>query len=160
MMLISRAGACLWTPASFAGECSMSPAANSPETAASGPKKKRRILLVDDEAGLRRLQTLWLDREKYEILEAGDGHEALRLAFLHRPDLVVLDVIMPGPNGYEVCRQIKASAITQATKVLILSASKDQDTARRVRDARADAYMSKPYSSLALRDKIVELLEA
>jgi|DewCreStandDraft_1066081.scaffolds.fasta_scaffold00443_49 two-component system phosphate regulon response regulator PhoB len=136
----------------------MNPTTSTPGSTAPTLSKKRRILLVDDEAGLRRLQTLWLDREQFEILEAGDGHEALRLAFLHRPDLVVLDVIMPGPNGYEVCRQIKASAVTQATKVLILSASKDHDTIRKVRDARADAYMSKPYSSLALRDKIMELL--
>lgn len=80
------------------------------------------ILLVEDEPGLRRLLHLALRREGWDVLEAGDGIEALRIAEEHHVDVVLLDLMLPDIDGFEVCRRLRARS---DLPIIILSAKDD-----------------------------------
>lgn len=117
----------------------------------------RKLLIAEDEIGIRSLVRMTLAREEYEIFEAADGEEALALARKHQPELVLLDVMMPGLTGFEVCRAIKEDPSTAQAAVVILSA-KSQDADREQGMAcGADDYFTKPFSPIALLRKIDEV---
>ena len=118
----------------------------------------RTILVADDERALRLLVTGTLEIGNYQIIEADNGKTALRLAKKEKPDLVILDVMMPGMNGYEVCKQIKASSQTRHIKVLILTAKGQQADKEAAKKAQADFYLPKPFSPTVLLAKINEIL--
>lgn len=117
----------------------------------------RTLLIADDESGIRSLVKMTLQREQYEILEASDGEEALSLARIHHPELVLLDVMMPGLTGFEVCRALKDDPATAGATVVMLSAkAQDSDRAEGLA-AGADDYFTKPFSPIALLRKIDEV---
>ena len=119
----------------------------------------KKLLLVDDERGTLALLAATLDnQEAYEILLAGDGEEALAVARQQKPDLVLLDVLMPKKDGYEVCRALKGEPGTAEIKVLILTALVQESDREKARQAGADGYFSKPFSPMALLKRIGELL--
>jgi DNA-binding response OmpR family regulator len=120
---------------------------------------KRLVLLVDDDEGLRRLIGTTLGTEHFDLLQAVDGEEALRVARQRHPDLVLLDVNMPRLNGFEVCRQLKSELDTSGIKVIILSARGADTDRARGREAGADEYFSKPFSPIQLLNKVYALLE-
>jgi two-component system phosphate regulon response regulator PhoB len=114
----------------------------------------RTLLIADDEDGIRSLVRMTLQRKQYEILEASDGEEALALARKHHPELVLLDVMMPGLTGFEVCRALKDDPATADATVVMLSAkAQDSDRAQGIA-AGADDYFTKPFSPIALLRKI------
>jgi two-component system, OmpR family, phosphate regulon response regulator PhoB len=114
----------------------------------------RTLLIADDESGIRSLVRMTLQRKQYEILEAADGEEALALARKHHPELVLLDVMMPGLSGFEVCRALKDDPTTADATVVMLSAkAQDSDRAEGIA-AGADDYFTKPFSPIALLRKI------
>ena len=120
---------------------------------------KRRVLLADDDAGLRRLIGTTLGTENFDLLQAVDGEEALRIARQQRPELVLLDVNMPKLDGFEVCRHLKSEPETSGIKVVMLTArTADADRARG-REAGADEYFIKPFSPVQLLNKVYALLE-
>jgi DNA-binding response OmpR family regulator len=120
---------------------------------------KRRVLLADDDPGLRRLIGTTLGTDDFDLLQAVDGEEALRIAQQQRPALVLLDVNMPKLDGFEVCRQIKGQPETSGIKVVMLTArGADVDRARG-REAGADDYFIKPFSPVQLLNKVYALLE-
>src|SRR5207248_4646312 len=96
------------------------------------------ILIADDEAGLRALVAATLEADRYEVLEAEDGHEAWALIRARRPALVVMDVMMPGRNGLELTRAIRADPSLDATKVVIVSARANTTDIRAGMQAGAD----------------------
>lgn len=116
-----------------------------------------KILLADDDAALRRLVRLTLGPE-YEIFEAANGEEAVALALRERPDIVFMDIRMPLMSGYEACRRIKDSPTTGHAKVVILTAYHGEEDRARGRNVGADDYMTKPYSPLALLNKVEGIL--
>lgn len=120
----------------------------------------RKILIVDDHVDIRRLVRMTLEFESYEIFEAEDGATALLLAEAVRPDLVLLDVMMPGDlDGLAVCAQIKADADLAGVRVVMLTAraqATDRDAALA---AGADAFLAKPFSPLELIETIARLLK-
>jgi DNA-binding response OmpR family regulator len=119
----------------------------------------RKLLIADDETGIRSLVRMTLAREQYEIFEAADGEEALALARQHHPELVLLDVMMPGLTGFEVCRALKDDPDTaQATVVMLSAKSQDADREEGL-SSGADDYFTKPFSPLALLRKIDEVYE-
>ena len=119
----------------------------------------RKLLIADDEEGVRSLVRMTLDVDSYEIFEARDGVEALEVARRERPDIVLLDVMMPGQTGVEVCRALKADKETSATNVILLTAkAQDEDRAEGLA-AGADGYFTKPFSPLGLIAKVQEALE-
>jgi len=119
----------------------------------------KKILIVDDHADIRRLIRLTLEFAEYEIREAQDGEIALRMAQEVAPDLVLLDVMMPGPiDGLEVCRRLRASAPAGAgPRVIMLSARGRANDREAGLQAGADVYLVKPFSPLQLIDCIAGL---
>ncbi|MBI4289392.1 MAG: response regulator [Chloroflexi bacterium] len=119
----------------------------------------RKILLADDEEPVRALLAATLNGGSgYKVLEARDGIEALEVARVERPDLVLLDVMMPGMDGLEVCRCLKADPETDGIAVIILTAmAQDADRARAL-EAGANGYLTKPFSPSALLAKLEETL--
>jgi two-component system phosphate regulon response regulator PhoB len=120
---------------------------------------KRRILVADDDDGLRRLIWTTLGTEHFELLQAIDGEHALRIAREQHPELVLLDVNMPKLDGFEVCRQLKTEPETSGIKVVILSARGADTDRARGREAGADDYFIKPFSPVQLLNKVYALLE-
>ena len=114
----------------------------------------RRALVVDDEGMMRRLIRTVLEADDYEVQEAGDAAAALRIAHESHPDVIVLDVMMPGSDGFEVCRQLDHSA----SKVVMLTARDEPEVAVKARECGADAFLVKPFSPIELLDIIDELV--
>lgn len=118
----------------------------------------RKLLIADDEPGVRSLVRLTLESGRYQILEATDGEEALDLARRHRPELVLLDAMMPKRSGFEVCRALKEDPGTRGITVLMLTARAQESDRQRGVAAGADGYFTKPFSPLALMQKVEEVL--
>jgi two-component system phosphate regulon response regulator PhoB len=120
---------------------------------------KRRVLLADDDAALRRLISTTLGSDDFDLLQAVDGEQALALARTEHPELVLLDINMPKLDGFEVCRELKSSPETSEIKIVMLTArGADVDRARG-REAGADEYFIKPFSPIQLLNKVYALLE-
>ncbi len=104
-----------------------------------------KILIADDEPEIRDLLRLYLENEKYDVIEAENGNEALRLVSEQKPDLVLLDIMMPGMDGYQV---LKAIRVDNNVPVIIISA-KDEDSQKILGlNLGADDYISKPFNPL------------
>jgi two-component system phosphate regulon response regulator PhoB len=118
-----------------------------------------RLLIVEDQPEIRMLIQMALEFEDFEIHEAADGDAALALLPALHPDLVLLDVLMPGSrNGLDVCRAIKADTALQATRVVMLSARSQPSDRQAGLAAGADAYLVKPFSPNELLRLIGKLL--
>jgi two-component system phosphate regulon response regulator PhoB len=119
---------------------------------------KGTLLIVDDQADIRKLIRMTLEFEGYTLVEAQDGAEALRLAKSSKPELMLLDVMMPGEfDGFQVCEQIKSDPALTETRIVMLTARGQQSDRERGRKAGADAYLTKPFSPLELIDTIERL---
>ena len=117
-----------------------------------------KILIADDEPNIVISLEYLLKREGYTVLVARDGQEALDAITRERPDLVLLDVMMPKKTGFEVCQEVRANESLNGTKILMLTAKgRDTDLAKGTAMG-VDAYMTKPFATRALVDKVAELL--
>jgi putative two-component system response regulator len=103
-----------------------------------------KILIVDDESASRTALEMLLRREGYEVHDASDGSAALAECLSFRPDLILLDVLMPGINGFEVCRRIKATPETRLTPVVLITGLTETDDRIKGINAGADDFLSKP----------------
>jgi DNA-binding response OmpR family regulator len=120
----------------------------------NGDGKPRLVLVVDDDEMIRRLVRAVLEADEFEVAEARDGESALKLAGETQPSVVVLDVMMPGLDGVEVCRRLDHGQV----KVVILTARDDPRLEAEARAAGADAFMTKPFSPMELLDLVGELM--
>lgn len=119
----------------------------------------QKILIADDEANIVISLEYLMKREGYSVSIARDGEEALQAVRRERPALVLLDVMMPKKSGFEVCQEIRADAALKDTLILMLSAKgRDTDIAKGL-GLGADAYMTKPFSTKALVQKVRQMLE-
>ena len=117
-----------------------------------------KILIADDEPNILLSLDYLMRREGFEVLLARDGDEALALLRQERPRLVLLDVMMPGKSGHEVCAALRADESLKHTLVLMLSAKgRDTDVAKGL-GLGADAYITKPFSTQALVAQVRSLL--
>lgn len=121
-------------------------------------RKPARVLVVDDEERNRRLLVAMLAAEGYAPVEASDGAQALDLVRQDPPDLVLLDIMMPGMDGYEVARALKADAATKAIPVVMVTALDDRDSRLRGLEAGAEEFVTKPVDRLELRVRVKNLL--
>jgi DNA-binding response OmpR family regulator len=118
----------------------------------------RKILIADDEPSIVAALEFLLQRKDYEVRVARNGDDALQLIEAFRPDLVLLDVMMPQKSGYEVCGRVRQRADLRDIKIVMLSArGRDAEVSRGL-SAGADAYVIKPFSTRELMGKIEELL--
>ena len=108
--------------------------------------ERPKILLVEDEPAQREMLAYNLRAEGYEVIEATDGDDALVLVAEEAPDVVLLDWMIPGTSGIEVCRQLKARGETHELPIIMLSARTEETDRVRGLDIGADDYVAKPYS--------------
>ena len=119
----------------------------------------RRILVVDDEMGARTLLSIMLERDGFKALKAKDASEALTMLEQgERPDLIILDVMMPGMDGVDLCRTIRNRPATTEIPILILSARSDVEAVMRGMDAGATDYLPKPILNHDLTAKVRTML--
>jgi DNA-binding response OmpR family regulator len=118
-----------------------------------------RILVVDDDENIRRVLTFALKKGNYEVLTAADGSEGLQLALTSEPDLIILDLHMPGLSGLEVCQQIRSSPRLAQVPVLILSATREMAEFRSAQELGAVMFIPKPFQPQKLFNQVQILLE-
>ncbi|MCH8837284.1 MAG: response regulator [Candidatus Marinimicrobia bacterium] len=117
------------------------------------------ILIVDDKAEVRELVEVTLRVGDYRILQADNGDQAVEIAQAERPDLMLLDVMMPGGmDGFEVCERLKSDPATQGITIIMLTAKGQQVDKERGSQVKADGYYTKPFSPLELLQKVEEVL--
>jgi len=119
---------------------------------------KATILVVDDEEDIRELVVLNLDREGYTVLTCETGEQALALAKAKTPDLVVLDLMLPGIDGLEVCKRLKADPTLQPVPVVMLTAKGEESDIVAGLELGADDYVTKPFSGKVLVARVRRLL--
>ena len=117
-----------------------------------------RILIVDDEPNIALSLEFLLQSEGYEVATAHNGAQALREAASFQPQLVVLDVMLPVIDGFEVCRQLRADPAQAGVKILLLTARGRAAEVQRGIDEGADAYMTKPFATRELVEQVSQLL--
>ena len=117
-----------------------------------------RILVADDEASQLELVAFNLELGGFSVVTAADGETALNLAIEQRPDLVILDWMMPTLSGIEVCRALRARADTQKIPIIILSARSEEDDRTHGLDIGADDYVTKPFSPRELISRVRAVL--
>ena len=117
-----------------------------------------KILLVDDDRDFREVIKLSLLADDYEVFEAGSGREAMSMARQIQPDLIVLDILMPGLDGYATCRQLKANPATNHIAIIVLTALGDPTVHYKASQAGADDFVAKPVMAQELRERVRRLL--
>ena len=123
------------------------------------PTEARSVVLVaDDDRDILDLLAFRLGRAGYEVVSASDGEEALRLAVERKPDLAVLDVMMPKLDGYEVTRRMRAEESTKRIPVILLTARVQEHDVARGFEVGADDYMTKPFSPAELRARVQAII--
>ncbi len=120
------------------------------------PKK---VLIVDDEEFVRQLIQIKLKSCGIETIEAGNGIEAIEKAVSEKPDLILLDVMMPKLNGFEACQRLKANNETAHIPIVMLTARGDPSAKERGENAGALEYLTKPFSPQKLADRVLEILK-
>jgi DNA-binding response OmpR family regulator len=117
-----------------------------------------RVLIADDEPNIVVSLEFMMKREGFEVLVARDGQQALEAIRRDRPRLVLLDAMMPGLTGFDVCEAVRADDRIRDTKILMLTAKgRDTDVARGL-GVGADAYITKPFSTRDLMQKVRDML--
>jgi twitching motility two-component system response regulator PilH len=118
----------------------------------------KKILVVDDSPTMRQLMTDALHGQGYQIITANDGEEALHKATTELPDLVLLDVVMPGKNGFQVCRQLKTDTATKHIKVIMVTSKNQKSDRFWGLKQGADAYLAKPFADAELLENVAACL--
>jgi len=117
-------------------------------------KNKIQVLVADDDKNVINIIRYSIDSEKFEILEAANGKEALGMVFARIPDILVLDIMMPGMDGYMVCEELKKNDSTKNLPIIILSAKANVDDKIKAIGLGIDDYMIKPFDPRELEARI------
>jgi len=118
------------------------------------------LIVEDEETILTLLSTIFSFFEEYEIILARDGEEAFEVVKENIPDIILLDIQIPKMDGYELCKTIKSNPITSNTKVLMLTGLAQDYNLQKALEAGANAYITKPFSTRAMVEKVEELLKS
>jgi len=124
----------------------------------SRPVSKKKILVVEDEESLLKLESILLTSKGYEVRGVPNGQAALDAIAEERPDLVLLDIMLPEIDGFEVCRRIKSDTATRDIPVVMLTAKKTRDDMARGEKVGADWYITKPFKSAMVIETIQRFL--
>jgi two-component system alkaline phosphatase synthesis response regulator PhoP len=125
------------------------------------PNKKKKILVIDDEGDLLKLEKTRLEVSGYVVITLDSGARVLEIARSEKPDLILLDVVMPGKNGCDVCRELKADTSTRGIPVIIFTAHYPEEEYLKVGSSEvgADDYILKPFDAEELLAKIKFLVK-
>ena len=118
----------------------------------------KRILVVDDEEGIITVVKMYLEHHHYEVITASDGQEGLDKAKSDRPDLIILDLMLPRINGYKVCGLLKKDARYAKIPIILFTAKAQEKDIKMGEEVGADAYLIKPFEPNVLLSKVKELL--
>jgi DNA-binding response OmpR family regulator len=122
------------------------------------PSNRPLVLVADDDEDILTLVTFRLERAGCDVVKARTGDEALRVALGQVPDLAVLDVMMPGLDGYSVTRELRRAEPTSAMPIILLTARAQEADVARGLAAGADDYIRKPFDARDLRERVERLL--
>ncbi|MBC8366589.1 response regulator [bacterium] len=117
-----------------------------------------KVLVVDDEVYILHILDFSLGAEGFDVITAADGEQALARARSERPDLIVMDIMMPRLDGYETCKRLKSDPATKDIPVLLLTARGREEDRKRGMEAGANDYMTKPFSPNKLIGRVSEML--
>jgi DNA-binding response OmpR family regulator len=117
-----------------------------------------KILIADDSPNIREILKMSLETDGYTVVLAEDGEQALAMVSEEKPDLVIIDVMMPKVNGFQVCRRVKTERSTHDVPVIMLTAKSGQQDVYWGKDCGADEYITKPFSTKDLAKTIARLL--
>jgi DNA-binding response OmpR family regulator len=131
-----------------------------PQQVDVSPKNAGKILLVDDEPGIRKILRLFLELEGFSVLEAITANQAMEVIRKEKPDLVVLDVILCGQTGFDVCEWVKGSAETRDIIVFLFTALNQDHDFEEGQRVGCDLYLTKPQNPKDIVEKISEFLKA
>lgn len=119
----------------------------------------KRILIVEDDVNILILLNFLMESCGYHTRACGNGQDALLAAAAFSPHLVLLDIMLPGLNGYEICRALRAAPVHAGTKIVVLSAKGRESEIARAREMGADAYLTKPFATRDVTQLVQRLLE-
>jgi DNA-binding response OmpR family regulator len=119
----------------------------------------KEILIVDDEPGIVVPVQFLMEQQGYNVMTANRGEDALDLIYQYKPDLVLLDIMLPGIDGYEVCEIVRLNPDYRNVKIVFFTAKGREMEIAKGLALGADAYFTKPFSNTALVAKVKELLE-
>ncbi len=120
---------------------------------------RKKILIVEDEENLVKLVTVRLQANNYDVVSAGDGYAAIDKVRLDKPDLIVLDLMLPKMDGYKVCRMLKFDARYKHIPIIIFSARAQDSDKKMAQEVGADDYIVKPFEAEVFLSKIKNLLK-
>lgn len=121
-------------------------------------KQPKQILIVDDDSSLRSLLKLVIEEEGYQVIEAQNGEDCLRKVARNLPDLILLDAIMPGMNGFDCCQHLRNSLITAEIPILMITFLEDQESIEKAFNAGATDYITKPIHWAVLLKRLERLM--
>jgi two-component system alkaline phosphatase synthesis response regulator PhoP len=119
----------------------------------------KKILIVDDEPSIIVALQFLMEQNGYETLVAFSGEEAMEAVAQHRPDLILLDIMLPVVDGFEVCQRVREKAEWKDIRIVLVTALDRESNVAKGLALGADAYVTKPFANAALIAKVKELLE-
>jgi DNA-binding response OmpR family regulator len=118
------------------------------------------ILIIEDDISAARLAEYTLEHAGYEVIKAHDGYEGLSKAIKHHPDLIILDIMLPGIDGFEVCQRLRERPDMNTMPILVISAKSQEEDIRFGMEIGASEYITKPVEPAFMLEKIAGLLHA
>lgn len=119
---------------------------------------KKKILIVEDESTSREIIALSVGEKNHDLIFAGDGDEAVRMAVEHKPDLIIMDIMIPRINGYEATKIIKSNNMLKDIPIIAITARTGKYDEKMAREAGCVDYLTKPFRVANLRDKLNKYL--
>ena len=116
--------------------------------------RKKKILLVDDAETILLMEKMFLGKGSYDYVTAKDGEQAIELAELELPDLILLDIVMPKLNGFEACLRLKSSSVTSSIPIIMVTTRGEGNNVERGFESGATDYITKPIDGLELLSKV------
>jgi two-component system, OmpR family, alkaline phosphatase synthesis response regulator PhoP len=120
---------------------------------------EQKILVVEDEEDIRDLIHFHLFKSKYKVLEAENGQDAIDIALSHKPDLVLLDIMLPSINGLDVCKKLKSSPDSKEIKIIFITSKGEEEDIVKGLELGADDYITKPFSPKILMARVKTVLK-
>ena len=132
---------------------------STPQLAATEPGRRRKILLVDDSATTHMWIRMILNKSDYDMVSARDGEEGVERALAERPDLILMDVVMPRMDGFEACRRLRAHPATRPTPIVMVTTRAEAKNVENGFTSGCSDYITKPIDSLELLSKVRSFLD-
>lgn len=120
---------------------------------------KKRVLIIEDEPDIMELVMVTLGSENYKLLQAMDGLDGLEKGKKEHPDLILLDIMLPKKNGYDICRELKGSPDTADIPIIMLTAFGQKREIEEGYKVKADDYIVKPFEPVKLRERVKKILK-